>query len=77
MTRDPDAGRAVSQLLAGDPDVRAVERVGASVVARGASPASLAQAAARALVGSGVDVSEIRVDPPSLEEARGALGAPR
>jgi ABC-type multidrug transport system ATPase subunit len=77
VTRDADAGRALSQSLAGDPDVRAVERVGASVVARGPSAAGLAQAAGRALVGSGVDVSEIRVDPPSLDEARASLAAPR
>jgi len=77
VTRDADAGRALSQSLAGDPDVRAVERIGASVVARGPSAASLAQAAGRALVGAGVDVSEIRVDPPSLEEARRSMAAPR
>jgi ABC-type multidrug transport system ATPase subunit len=77
VTRDADSGRALSQSLAGDPDVRAVERVGAAVVARGASAVSLAQAAGRALVGSGVDVSEIRVEPPSLEEARGSLAATR
>jgi ABC-type multidrug transport system ATPase subunit len=43
-----------------------------AVVARGRDAAALAQAAARAVVASGVEVTLMRFEPPSLEEARAA-----
>ncbi len=72
VARDADDGMAIGMALAGEPDVQAVERQGAAVVARGPNAARLARAAERAIVTAARDVTEIRIDPPSLDEARAA-----
>jgi ABC-2 type transport system ATP-binding protein len=70
VARDPDDARAIAAALAADPDVQAVEHRGAAVVARGDDATRLAKAAGRAVVAADRDVSEIRIEPPSLDEAR-------
>jgi ABC-type multidrug transport system ATPase subunit len=72
VARDEEDGRAIGSALAREAEVRSVERTGAAVVARGPNAASLAQAAERAIVAAAHDVTEIRIDPPSLDEARAA-----
>jgi ABC-type multidrug transport system ATPase subunit len=67
VSSDPQALlAAVARELA----VEAVARRGAAVVARGRDTKALADAVGRAVVASGVDVTEMRVEPPSLEDAR-------
>jgi ABC-type multidrug transport system ATPase subunit len=65
----PDA-RAVSARLAAEMDVSAVEHEGPVVRARGREPLALARAAGRAALDAGVVVLEIRIESPSLEDAR-------
>jgi ABC-2 type transport system ATP-binding protein len=52
--------------------VEAVARRDAAVVARGRDATALAAAVGRAVLASGVDVSELRVELPSLDDAREA-----
>jgi ABC-2 type transport system ATP-binding protein len=70
-TNDP---AALSAALAREAAVEAVARnlEHGSVVARGRGIAALADAVARAVVESGVEVSSMRFEPPTLEEARAA-----
>jgi ABC-2 type transport system ATP-binding protein len=67
-------GPALAAALARQPHVVAIERLGGAVCARGRDAAALARAAARAAVEAGIEVAELRFDPPSLDEAR--AGAP-
>jgi ABC-2 type transport system ATP-binding protein len=64
--------RALLAALARDPDVDAVAHRDGAVVARGADALAVARAAARAVLESGVDLVEMRVEPPTVEEARAA-----
>jgi ABC-type multidrug transport system ATPase subunit len=75
VTRDVDDGRALGAALAADADVQSIERQGASVVARGPSAARLARAAEKAILAVAHDVIEIRIDPPTLDEARVSAAA--
>lgn len=75
-----DDARALAGALARQADVVGIERLAGAVCARGRDAAALARAAARAAVEVGVDVAELRFDPPSLDEAQArpspAAGAP-
>jgi ABC-2 type transport system ATP-binding protein len=64
--------RNLAAALAREDGVEAVARRDGSVVARGRSAIELARAAGRAILASGVDLTEMRIEPPSLEEARAA-----
>ena len=64
--------RGLAAALAREEGVEAVARRGAAVVARGRDAVELARAAGRAIVASGAKVTEIRIQHPSLEEARSA-----
>lgn len=66
--------RALAAALAREERVDAVARRDTSVTVRGRDLLELARAAARAIVASGVSLTELRVEPPSLEEARVAVG---
>jgi ABC-2 type transport system ATP-binding protein len=67
--------RALAAALAREEEVEAVARRDASVLARGRDAVGLARAAGRAILASGVDVTEMRVEPPSLEEVHAAVTA--
>jgi ABC-type multidrug transport system ATPase subunit len=58
--------------LANELDVASVELEASTVKVRGADPTALARAAGRAAAEAHVNVVEIRAEPPSLDEARGA-----
>jgi ABC-type multidrug transport system ATPase subunit len=64
--------QALLSAVAREPAVEAVARRDAAVVARGRDAKALAGAVGRAIVTSGVEVSEMRIEPPSLEDARAA-----
>jgi ABC-type multidrug transport system ATPase subunit len=66
-TRD---AQALVAALAHEADILAIERFAGGVCARGRDPAAVARAAARAAIEAGVEVTELRFDPPSLDEAR-------
>jgi ABC-2 type transport system ATP-binding protein len=66
--------RALAAALAREERVDAVARRDTSVTVRGRDLLELARAAARAIVASGVSLTELRVEPPSLEEARAGVG---
>jgi ABC-2 type transport system ATP-binding protein len=70
VLRAAEDGPALAAALARQAAVVAIERLGGAVCARGRDAAALARAAARATVEAGVDVVEMRFDPPSLDEAR-------
>jgi ABC-2 type transport system ATP-binding protein len=69
FTNDP---RGLTAALAGDERVEAVARRETSVTIRGRDALELARAAGRAVVASGVALTELRVETPSLEDARRA-----
>jgi ABC-2 type transport system ATP-binding protein len=69
QTSDP---AALAAALACEAAVDAVARKEGSVVARGRDAAALARAAARAIVAARVEVTQMRFEPPSLDEARAA-----
>jgi ABC-2 type transport system ATP-binding protein len=58
--------------LAREPGVEAVARREGGVLARGPDPLALAQAAGRAVLASGAEVFEMRLEAPPLDEARAA-----
>jgi ABC-type multidrug transport system ATPase subunit len=66
--------RALTVLLAGEDGVEAVARRDDAVVARGRDALELARAAGRAIVASGVNVVEMRIKLPSLDELLAAAG---
>jgi ABC-2 type transport system ATP-binding protein len=72
ITSDP---RALAAALAREERVEAVARRDQSVTVRGQDPLELARATARAVVASGVLLTEMRVEPPSLQEAHAAVAA--
>jgi ABC-type multidrug transport system ATPase subunit len=63
---------ALMRELAREPGVEAIARREGGLVARGPDPIALAQAAGRAVLSSGADVFEMRLEAPPLEEARAA-----
>jgi ABC-type multidrug transport system ATPase subunit len=63
---------ALLAALAREPDVEGVARRDGAVVARGTDAVALADAARRAVLATGVDVSEMRLEPPTTEDARAA-----
>jgi ABC-2 type transport system ATP-binding protein len=64
--------RALLAALAAEGEVEAVARRETAVVARGRDTTALAEAVGRAVLASGVEVVEIRIEPPSLGEAGAA-----
>jgi len=64
--------RALLATLAREAEVEALARRDGSVVARGRDPVALAKAGARAILEAGVDVAEMRIEAPTLDEARAA-----
>jgi ABC-2 type transport system ATP-binding protein len=60
--------RALTAALAGEEGVEAVARRDGTVVARGRDVLELTNAAGRAIVASGVDIVEMRIKLPSLDE---------
>jgi ABC-2 type transport system ATP-binding protein len=70
VLRDASGARSLASALAQDAQVEGVERRGACVTARGRQVEALARAAGRAIVDSGADVTELRIELPGLEEAR-------
>jgi ABC-2 type transport system ATP-binding protein len=68
-------GRALAAALAREPGVEAVARMGETVVARGRDAVELAQAVERAIAACGVEVTEMRIKAPSLDEVRAAVAA--
>jgi ABC-type multidrug transport system ATPase subunit len=70
VARDAEDARALAAALAADPDVQAVEHQGATLTARGASVTLLARAAERAVGRAEREVTEMRLDAPSLEQAQ-------
>lgn len=73
VARDTGDARAIAAALAAEADVQAFEHQGAAVVARGADTVLLARAVARAIAAADRDVTELCVEPPSLDEARSAV----
>jgi ABC-type multidrug transport system ATPase subunit len=69
LVSDP---RALLAALAVEEAVEALARRDGAVVARGRDAPALAAAVGRAVVASGVDLTEMRIEPPSMDEARGA-----
>lgn len=70
LSTDPQALIAAISLQSA---VEAVARRDAAVVARGRDATTLAAAVGRAVLASGVDVTELRLEPPSLDDAREAI----
>jgi len=70
VLKGPDDARALAGALARQTDVVGIERLVGAVCARGRDVAALARAAGRAAIEAGVDVAELRFDPPSLDEAQ-------
>jgi ABC-2 type transport system ATP-binding protein len=69
LTTEPAALLAA---LAHEPGIVGLARRDGAVVARGIDALALAQAAGRAVLASGADVSEMRLEPPTIEDARAA-----
>ncbi|MGP6156528.1 MAG: hypothetical protein ACLPYS_03195, partial [Vulcanimicrobiaceae bacterium] len=67
-----DDPRALAAALAREEGVEAVAWRGMAVIARGRDAVDLARAAGHAIIASCVNVTEVRVQPPSLDEARAA-----
>jgi hypothetical protein len=63
---------ALLAAVAREEAVVAIGRRDAGVVARGRDAVALAAAVGRAIVASGVDITELRVELPSMDEARAA-----
>jgi ABC-type multidrug transport system ATPase subunit len=63
---------ALLAAVAREPAVEAVARREGAIVVRGRDATALAAAVGRAIVASGVDVTEMSFEPPSLEPARAA-----
>ena len=64
---------ALVAALAREPEIEAVARRDGVVVARGKDAKLLAQAVGRAVLAAGVELVEMRLEPPSLEDARAAV----
>jgi ABC-type multidrug transport system ATPase subunit len=64
--------QALLEAVACEAAVEAVGRSDGAVVARGRDAVALAAAVGRAVVVSGVEVTEMRLEPPSLDDARAA-----
>jgi ABC-2 type transport system ATP-binding protein len=60
--------RTLLAALAREPEVHAVAHRDGTVVARGADALALARAAGRAVIDAGVEVIELRVEPPAAGE---------
>lgn len=67
--------RALAGALANDEEVEAIVRREGWVTARGRNSWEIARAAGRAILASGVEVTEICMEPPTIEEARAAAHA--
>lgn len=72
LVGDVQQALALAAEIARAQDVCAVEHQGAVVRARGSDPLALARAAAHAAIEASVVVAELRLQPPTLEEARAA-----
>jgi len=70
LASDP---QALAAALAREPEVEAVARRDGVVLARGRNARSLAQAVGRAVLAAGVEVVEMRLEPPTLDDARLAV----
>lgn len=67
LASDP---QALAVALAREGDVQAIARREGVLVARGTDASSLASAVGRAVVAAGVDVVEMRLEPPTLDDVR-------
>jgi ABC-type multidrug transport system ATPase subunit len=75
VAQDSPAARAIVVALALDETVEGVAQEGASIVARGRDAVALARCVGRAIVEAGVDVAEIRCEPPLDPEGREVTSA--
>jgi ABC-2 type transport system ATP-binding protein len=73
VASDAAGATGIAAALATEPDVESVTRRDSSVVARGRDAVSVAAAVGRAVLASGADVLEMRLAPPSLDDARQAV----
>jgi ABC-2 type transport system ATP-binding protein len=64
---------ALVAALAREPEIEAVARRDGVVVARGKDAKLLAQAVGRGVLAAGVELVEMRLEPPSLDDARAAV----
>ena len=64
---------ALVAALAREPEIEAVARRDGVVVARGKDARTLAQTVGRAVLAAGVELVEMRLEPPSLDDARAAV----
>ncbi|MDP9036944.1 MAG: hypothetical protein M3O50_19265 [Myxococcota bacterium] len=69
-----DDPRALQAALGQEQAVEAIARTDGTLVARGRDPIALARAVGRAAVAAGVEVTEMRLELPSLEDARPTSG---
>jgi ABC-2 type transport system ATP-binding protein len=72
VTRDLASARALVAAVARENDIDAVEHDGISVSIRGRDILALARAAGRAATSAQIDPVELRVQAPTLDEARAA-----
>jgi ABC-type multidrug transport system ATPase subunit len=72
VTRDLSSARALVAAVAHDDDVDGVEQDGITVSVRGSDILALARAAGRAATSAEIDPVELRVQAPTLDEARAA-----
>jgi ABC-2 type transport system ATP-binding protein len=72
VTRDLSSARALVAAVARDDDVDGVDHDGISVRVHGRDIVALAKAAGRAAASAQIDPVELRVQPPTLDEARAA-----
>jgi ABC-2 type transport system ATP-binding protein len=70
VASDPESLPALQAAVASEAAVEAVARRDGAVVARGREATALAAAVSRAVVVSGVDVVEMRIEPPASSQAR-------
>jgi ABC-type multidrug transport system ATPase subunit len=70
LVRGATGAHALVAALARDAEVESIERDGDSVHLRGRDAMTLSRATGRAAVETGVDVIELRFDPPPLRAAR-------
>jgi ABC-type multidrug transport system ATPase subunit len=70
LASDP---QALVAALAREGEIEAVARRDGVVIARGRQARSLAEAVGRAVLGAGVELVEMRLEPPTLDDARQAV----
>ena len=76
VAHDGAGARAIVGALARAADVTAVESREATVRVRGRDALALARAIAGSVLEAGIDVIELRLEPPSLDQTRAGIAAP-